>query len=381
MRRVLLFALLLGACREAPDRFAAPDPFDSISAGDAGRLTWNVYYDQTPAWSGAADSVYYSTRSYPGFRPTPGLLLSIPRATGRAKVLLESLQGDVEPRPLLLAPAISRDRQSIAFVELTEINDPTVNCRVGISCPRPLGTPPIDTTAANALLVRGMLRVRVFDNNPAAEMRLPIQFSTRDRLNPVAHPFQRQFERDRSQIFRPSWSPDGTRLVFSDGQQLLIWTIGESAATPILNTQDGVWPAWSPDGDEIAFTRLFREGSHTVNCLCIQSANASESMLRLIYHDRNQRIGELVTIRPDGSNARILGTGDAPAWTPDGNFILVGRDNEIWRIATDGSSSTLVPNTAFGFEPALSPDGRWLAFSRRTAPALPKDYDIWVVAY
>jgi hypothetical protein len=380
MRRLLVCACVLSACREAPDRFAAPDPFDSISAGDAGRLTWNVYYDQTPAWNEASDSVYYSTRSYPGFRPTQGLLLSVPRVTGRAKVLLESLQANVEPRPLLLAPAVSPDRSSIAVVELTELNDPTVNCRVAITCPRPLGSPPIDTTAANALLVQGMLRVRALNADPAAEMRVPIQFSTRSLINPIAHPFQRQFERDRSQIFRPSWSPDGTRLVFSDGQQLLIWTPGDAAAAPIPNTQDGVWPAWSPGGDVIAFTRLFREGSHTVDCTC-SNPSGSQPLQRVIYHDRNQRIGELVTIAIDGSGARNLGIGEAPAWTSDGQFILVARNNEIWRIAADGSTSTAVPNTAFGFEPAVSPDGRWLAFSRRTAPTLPKDYDIWVVAF
>jgi Tol biopolymer transport system component len=225
-----------------------------------------------------------------------------------------------------------------------------------------------------------MLRVRTLNSAPAAEMRVPIQFSTRSLTNPIAHPFQRQYERDRSQIFRPSWSPDGTRLVFSDGQQLLLWTPGDAAATPIPNTQDGVWPAWSPEGDVIAFTRLFREGSHTVDCTCA-NPSGSQPLQRVVYHDRNQRTGELITIRPDGSDARNLGVGEAPAWTTDGDFILVGRDNEISRIAADGSSATLVPNTAFGFEPALSPDGRWLAFSRRTAPALPKDYDIWVVAY
>src|SRR5688572_15144916 len=90
MRRLLFLAFLLSACRDAPDRFAAPDPFDSIPAGDAGRLTWNVYYDQTPIWNASSDSVYYSAASYPGFGDTDGLLLSIPRATGRAKVLLEA---------------------------------------------------------------------------------------------------------------------------------------------------------------------------------------------------------------------------------------------------------------------------------------------------
>jgi hypothetical protein len=375
MRRVLFMALLLSACREAPDRFVAPDPFDSIAPGEVGRLTWNVHYDQTPAWSAASDSVYYSTRSYPDFRATEGLLLSIPRATGRAKVLLEALQGDVEPRPPLLAPALSRDRRSIAFVELTQLNNPTLTCRVGIEC-----FTSEDTTAANPLLVSAVIRVRQLDNT-GVEMRMPIQFSGGSALNPIAYPFQRQFERDRSQIFRPSWSPDGTRLIFSDGLQLFMWTLGTAVATPIPNTEDGVWPAWSPNGDVIAFTRLFREGSHIVNCACRLSDRISVPMTRTIHHDRNARTGQLVTIRIDGTDARNLGIGEAPTWTPDGQFILVARDGAIWRIAADGSTATAVPTTAFGFEPAVSPDGRWLAFSRRSLPDMAKDYDIWVVGF
>ncbi|HEY0810373.1 MAG TPA: hypothetical protein VGD49_09435, partial [Longimicrobiales bacterium] len=357
MKRLLILAVLLSACRDAPDRFAAPDPFDSLSAGDAGRLTWNQFYDQTPVWNATSDSVYYSTRSYPQFGSTEGLLLAIPRVTGRAKVLLESLQGDVEPQPLLLAPAISRDRRSIAFVELTELHDPFLTCPVGITC-----FTSADTTAANTPLVRAMIRVRQLDNT-GVEMRMPIQFSGANGVNPIAHPFQRQFERDRSQVFRPTWSPDGTRLVFSDGLQLFVWTLGTSDATPIPNTQDGVWPAWSPNGDVIAFTRLFREGFHTVGCACRVSDRLSVPLTRTIYHDRSQRTGQLVTIRPDGSGARNLGSGEAPAWTPDGLSILVARDDEIWRVAADGSTATPMPTTAFGFEPALSPDGRWLAVS------------------
>jgi Tol biopolymer transport system component len=375
MRRLLLLlCVVFSACREAPDRFAAPDPFDSIPAGDAGRLTWNVREDQTPTWNSTSDSVYYSARSYPGFNATEGLLLSLPRATGRAKVLLEALQLDILPQPLLLAPAISRDRRSIAFVELTELNDTLQLCPLGISCP-----PLIDSSARNTLLVRGALRVRALDGS-TAEARLPIEFAGRNGYNPIAHPFQRQFERSRSQIFRPSWSPDGTRLVFSNGLQLYVWTVGAASAAPIANTQDGVWPAWSPTGDVIAFTRLFREGSHTVNCACNISERGVEPMRIVIYHDRNGRVGTLVTIRPDGTGARELGEGEAPTWTPDGQFILAARDSEIVKMAPDGSNVTVIPQTQFGFEPAVSPDGRWLAFSRVPVRDV-GDYDIWVVAF
>ena len=91
-RSLILLALLATACREGPERFVSPDPFDSLAIADAGRLTWNVYEDHSPAWNATSDTVYYSARSYPGFPVTGGLLLSVPRTTGRARLMLESLQ-------------------------------------------------------------------------------------------------------------------------------------------------------------------------------------------------------------------------------------------------------------------------------------------------
>ena len=73
---VLLLCVLLTACREAPEPFAGPDPFDSIPAGETGRLTWNAFEDHSPAWNATSDSIYYSARSYPGFPASRGLLLS-----------------------------------------------------------------------------------------------------------------------------------------------------------------------------------------------------------------------------------------------------------------------------------------------------------------
>ena len=83
-RSVLLLMVLATACRDVPERFVAPDPFDSVSGGQVGRLTWNIFEDHSPAWNATSDTVYYSARSYPGFPVSGGLLLSVPRATGRA---------------------------------------------------------------------------------------------------------------------------------------------------------------------------------------------------------------------------------------------------------------------------------------------------------
>jgi Tol biopolymer transport system component len=105
---------------------------------------------------------------------------------------------------------------------------------------------------------------------------------------------------------------------------------------------------------------------------------------RVIYHDGNQRVGELFTIRPDGTALTSLGEGEAPAWTPNGQLLIFQRDHQLWRSAPDGSGATPIPNTAFAYEPAISPDGRWLTYSsdqNQEGLGYPKPYDIWAVGF
>ena len=56
---------------------------------------------------------------------------------------------------------------------------------------------------------------------------------------------------------RPSWSPDGTRLVFTDGHDL--WVVNADGTGLRRLTSDGVEttsrPDWSPDGTTIAVGR------------------------------------------------------------------------------------------------------------------------------
>ena len=48
----------------------------------------------------------------------------------------------------------------------------------------------------------------------------------------------------------------------------------------------------------------------------------------------------------------------APAWTPDGQWIVVAMRGSLWRVPADGEAEQLTEGAHYDSQPDWSPDGR-----------------------
>ncbi|MHB8646449.1 MAG: TolB family protein [Thermomicrobiales bacterium] len=135
----------------------------------------------------------------------------------------------------------------------------------------------------------------------------------------------------------PSWSPDGTRIVYAAGGKLFVVGADGKNPTAVTDGANDDFPAWSSDGTRIAFTR-----GHDLALLSVPN-------------------GGVTTLF-----AGVPGVG-AIAWSPDGTRVAMERGTNIWTLNTDGFGLQLVlagtNGTAFR-APSWTPDGTRIVATR-----------------
>jgi len=170
---------------------------------------------------------------------------------------------------------------------------------------------------------------------------------------------------------QPRFSPDGTRIAFSSDRGGLwnIWTVDVNGGDPKQVSREQRWfinsPEWSPDGRFIFARRHF---------VSTRSLGAGEIWM---YHSSGSdglQVTEKVSFQKDQGE---------PALSPDGRYLYYSKDvtpgvnfeyNKdphgviyaiIRRDLQSGRERTFVARAGGAITPAPSPDGRHLAFIRR----------------
>ncbi len=103
-------------------------------------------------------------------------------------------------------------------------------------------------------------------------------------------------------------------------------------------------------------------GEPTVRTPSAREAAELRRCGRIAFGRREPGGAALWVMNGDGSDARRIGAGTSPRWSPGGRRLAFERDGGVWVAGADG---TRARRLADGGDPAWSPHGRAIAFERR----------------
>ncbi|MBI2535514.1 MAG: PD40 domain-containing protein [Gemmatimonadetes bacterium] len=147
----------------------------------------------------------------------------------------------------------------------------------------------------------------------------------------------------------PRFSPDGrsvaVRITDSGSEDIWIYGVESGTLSRITFEGNATYPAWFPDGKRVAFSSA-RDGRRS---LYWRPADGSADAQVLVAVDRNE-LWETV-------------------WSPDGRMLAIRGRNpntrmDLWTAQLEAGQvpQPLLETPFMESSPALSPDGRWLAY-------------------
>ncbi len=210
-----------------------------------------------------------------------------------------------------------------------------------------------------------------------------------------------------SDKYEVAWSPDGGKIAFASERYIdVVNADGKISRTPerdiyVMNANGSNpkrltdcsnegdacdSPTWSPNGNQIAFVRRGHTTSRpkpNEKVSGIYIIGADGSGLTLLTADTGEGLawspgGEQLALADNGILLLDIATkhlvqlvqdvqgkagSHSPSWSPDGKKIVFERDDELYVVNTDGSSSGEPTPLYRGGYPAWSPKGNKIAFA------------------
>jgi Tol biopolymer transport system component len=142
-----------------------------------------------------------------------------------------------------------------------------------------------------------------------------------------------------------TWSPDGTQIAFSMGDDktsdvYIVSFDGQSTRCLTDSKTVNARPAWSPDGKTIAYLAM--------NPLGLGNTDVG------VY-----------AVNPDGTNRKMISSimAYSALWSPDGKLLLIQWDGGASLMDAEGTKSTNIsPSVSYPLDMVFSPDGKKIVF-------------------
>jgi len=218
-----------------------------------------------------------------------------------------------------------------------------------------------------------------------------------------------------------AWAPDGRRIIYERRNMLAagtapgpprLWWLSVTTGETVIVFEDsqmlGYGATWAPNGQWLSYVAPSSQGVQVYNVkdgrsivipsrmgsFAVWSPNSDSLLVTDIQQGGEGFVVHLLRAAPEsGQLTDISGEGEpvedtSPVWSPDGKWLALTRKaagasmgKQIWLMRPDGSQArALTSNPEIHHSaPAWSPDGRYLAYQRFLLKELGAQPTLWLI--